>query len=52
MKKANTARKQNHDFHLRLSEQVLSTLDKRRRREEDMPSRAEMIRRLILKDDK
>ena len=44
--------KQDHDFHMRLSEQALAVLDKRRRREEDMPSRAEMIRRLILKDEK
>lgn len=41
-------REQAHDFHMRLSAAVLTALDRLRRKEEDMPSRAEMIRRLIL----
>ena len=41
-------REHDHDFHMRLSAAVLAALDKIRRKEKDMPSRAEVIRRLIL----
>ena len=41
-------REQDHDFHMRVSAAVLAALDKIRRKETDMPSRAEMVRRLVL----
>ncbi len=35
------------NFHMRASAAMLSALDKLRKKEPDLPSRAEMIRRLI-----
>ncbi len=54
MAKANTngGREQTHDFHMRVSSAVLAVLDKKRRKQKDMPSRAEMIRRLIMENEK
>jgi hypothetical protein len=41
------AREQDHDFHMRASAEFLAALDKLRRKEKDLPSRAEMLRRLV-----
>ncbi len=36
-------------FHMRISAEILAALDEIRRREPDLPSRAKMLRRLIMK---
>lgn len=38
------------DFHMRISPPDLAILDRRRKREPDLPTRAEMMRRLIRGD--
>jgi hypothetical protein len=47
-----TTREQSQEFHFRVSPKIMATLDKIRRREPDLPSRAEMLRRLVLKEAK
>lgn len=43
---------QDQQIAVRISEELLSALDELRRKEKDLPSRAEMIRRLIEKGSK
>jgi hypothetical protein len=44
---AKNAQQQDQNFHMRASAEFLAALDKLRRKEKDLPSRAEMLRRLV-----